>query len=67
MILFKLQFLEKKKQLPEVVNDYNFNMHGVDKGDRYVNMYMPAFRNGSWKFSALLSVFYITVSNMILF
>ena len=30
-------------------------------------MYMPAFPNRSWKFSALLGVFYITVSNMTLF
>ena len=30
-------------------------------------MYMPAFCNRSWKFSELLGVFYITVSNITLF
>ena len=42
-------------------------MHGVYNGDRYVNMYMPAFCNPSWKFVALPGVFYITVSNITLF
>ena len=37
----------KQNEIPEVVNKYNFNMHGVDKGDRYINMYMPSFRNRS--------------------
>ena len=37
----------KEKQISEVINDYNFNMHGVDKGDRYVNIYIPAFSNRS--------------------
>lgn len=57
----------KKKIIPEVVDDYNNNMHGVDKGDRYVNMFMPSFRNRSWKIAALLGVFYITLSNLTIF
>lgn len=42
-------------------------MHGVDKGDRFVNMYMPTIRNRSWKFAALVGIFYITISNTSLF
>ena len=30
-------------------------------------MYMPSFRNRSWKFAALLGVLYITISNTTLF
>jgi hypothetical protein len=58
---------KKGKSIPEVVDDYNHNMHGVDSGDRFVNMYMPSFRNRSWKFASLLGVLYITISNTTLF
>ena len=63
----EIAYSNKGKRVPEVVNDYNMNMHGVDKGDRYVNCYMPSFRNRSWKFAALLGCLYITISNLTLF
>lgn len=58
---------KKGSTVPEVVREYNFHMKGVDHGDRFINIYMPRFRNRSWKFASLLGIFYITISNSCLF
>lgn len=57
----------KGKTVPAMIQDYNLHMHGVDKGDRNVNTFLPIMKNRSWKKVALDGNFYIALSNSFLF
>jgi hypothetical protein len=54
---------KKGTEVPERIDNYNQFCHGVDKADRWINMYMPRFRNRSWKFAWLIAMFYVACSN----
>ncbi len=68
---------KKIRNIPTLIDNYNHNMHGVDKANRYrfhdscwligyLNMYLPRTKNRGWNRTVFGVIFYIKLSNTFL-